>query len=58
MTVSRFSWAMLAIASPPLRSGLKYQLAVWLSLLVVTVVVAAAFAIAVTLVARGWRLKP
>jgi hypothetical protein len=49
---------MLAIASLPLRSGLKYQLAVWLSLLVVTVVVVAAFAIAVTLVARGWRLTP
>jgi ABC-2 type transport system permease protein len=42
------------------RAGLTgfHESSIWLSLLVAAVVAAAAFAIAVTLVARGWRLKP
>jgi ABC-2 type transport system permease protein len=35
-----------------------HESSVTLSLLVAVVVAAAAFAIAVTIVARGWRLKP
>jgi ABC-2 type transport system permease protein len=36
----------------------SHESSVWLSLLVAAVVAAAGFAIAVVLVARGWRLKP